>query len=128
MGMDRDEELLRAAEKAGKAAYAPYSHFQVGAALRGKSGRVYLGCNVENASYGAALCAERAAVAAAVTAGEREFESIAIAGGQNPTLPCGICRQVLSEFSPEMTVICRGQTGGIEKFPLKSLLPHAFNL
>lgn len=124
--MNADEELLSAAQKARENAYAPYSRFRVGAALRGKSGRIFAGCNVENASFGAALCAERSAVGAAVAAGEREFESIAIVGGSAPTLPCGICRQVLQEFSPEIAVICRGRDGGIVRYPLKELLPHAF--
>lgn len=100
-----DRELFALAAKARERAYSPYSHYTVGAALLGKSGRVYLGVNVENASFGATNCAERTAVFSAVANGERKFAAIAVAGGRkgeqpSDCTPCGICRQVLSEFCP----------------------------
>ncbi len=98
--------LLNTAQEARKRAYAPYSHFMVGAALMGESGKVYTGCNVENASYPAGLCAERSAVAQGISQGEQRFAAIAITGGGKgqesplgPAYPCGICRQVLLELS-----------------------------
>ena len=119
------EKLLLRAREAREAAYAPYSGFRVGAALLSRDGRVFLGCNVENVSFGAANCAERTAVFSAVAAGCREFSAIAISAGDEIVFPCGICRQVLAEFSPELTVIC-GKTGGYELFCLSELLPHGF--
>ena len=118
--------LLALAEEIRGNAHAKYSHFHVGAALLTASGKVYLGVNVENASYPAGLCAERSAISAAVTAGERDFTAIAICGGlaSEPCFPCGICRQVLSEFcGPDFPVIL---STGI--YPLKNLLPHSFTL
>jgi cytidine deaminase len=107
-------------------AYAPYSGFKVGAALLGKSGRVYTGCNVENASYGLTCCAERNAVSKAISEGEREFKAIAICSDSpQPTAPCGACRQVLHEFNPGMEVIMAG-TNLTVKAPLNKLLPLAF--
>ena len=99
----QDKDLFDQAVRARERAYAPYSHYTVGAALLGKSGKLYLGVNVENASFGATCCAERTAVFSAVACGEREFVAIAIAGGREgePSgicAPCGICRQVLAEF------------------------------
>ncbi|MBE6883055.1 MAG: cytidine deaminase [Ruminococcaceae bacterium] len=89
-----------------KFAYVPYSHFQVGAALLGRSGRIYSGCNIENSSYGATNCAERTALFKAVSEGEREFDAIAIVSSAGTaTPPCGICRQVLSEFAPALPVL-----------------------
>jgi cytidine deaminase len=120
------EFLLKCAREAREAAYAPYSGFKVGAALLTRGGRVFKGCNVENVSYGAANCAERTAVFSAVAAGCRDFDSIAIYAGDEIILPCGICRQVLAEFSPDITVIC-GKKDGYELFSLSELLPHCFN-
>jgi cytidine deaminase len=108
-------------------AYAPYSGFRVGAALLGSDGSISDGCNVENASYPAGICAERAALAAAVAHGERSFVAIAIATeAQTPTPPCGLCRQALVEFSPALTVLSVSRTGGDASWPLSALLPHAF--
>ena len=108
-------------------AYAPYSGFRVGAALLGTDGSIAVGCNVENVSYPAGLCAERAAVAAAVTGGVTEFAAIVIATeADTPTPPCGICRQVLMEFAPQIAV-CSVTRGGAEsQWSLSDLLPQAF--
>ena len=101
-----NQELIAKAKEAMTKAYAPYSHFQVGAALLAKDGRVFTGCNVENATYGATICAERTAVTKAVSEGVREFEKIAIvASSGDYAAPCGICRQVLFEFMPEGKVV-----------------------
>jgi cytidine deaminase len=125
--MDREGLLQRAAE-ARERAHAPYSGFRVGAALLTEAGTVFVGCNVENASYGLTLCAERVAVSAAVAAGETRFEAVAVVteprdGG--PVAPCGACRQVLSEFAPSITVV--SQAGDrIEEWTLDRLLPAPF--
>jgi cytidine deaminase len=108
-------------------AHAPYSRFPVGAALLGESGRVYLAVNVENASYGLSVCAERSAVFAAVAAGERRFAALAVATDTDrPTPPCGACRQVLREFVEDLPVHLAGRQGPIETRRLTELLPHAF--
>jgi cytidine deaminase len=108
-------------------AYAPYSGFRVGAALLGTDGSVTEGCNVENASFPAGICAERGAVAGALARGIRDFESITIATeAQEPTPPCGICRQVLEEFSPHLLVISVTSEGREARWTLDELLPRAF--
>lgn len=108
-------------------AYAPYSNFRVGAALLAKDGRVFTGANVENASYGLSLCAERAAVAQAVAAGAQEFEAIAIvAGDTTPVPPCGMCRQFLAEFAPRMPVHSYTPSGAQLESTVSELLPHGF--
>jgi cytidine deaminase len=119
------EELIRLAREARQRAYAPYSRFAVGAALLGRSGRVYTACNVENVSYGLSICAERAAVFKAVSEGEQEFEALAVvtsAGGS----PCGACRQVLAEFNYDMTVYVADTEGQYRVFTVEELLPEAF--
>jgi cytidine deaminase len=122
-----DKNLIACAKEAREHAYAPYSRFQVGAALLGRSGRVYTGCNVENASYPAGTCAERCAVGKAVSEGEREFEAIAVIGdSEGPCTPCGICRQVLYEFSPAMRVIMVNLEGDTLISSASELLPGAF--
>lgn len=108
-------------------AYAPYSGFRVGAALLGTDGSITEGCNVENASFPAGICAERGAVAAAVARGVRAFDSLAIATeAEEPTPPCGICRQVLEEFSPHLLVVSVTSDGREARWTLDELLPRAF--
>ncbi len=121
-------KLLELAEKAKEHAYVPYSNFKVGAALLTKSGKVYTGCNVEVASYGATNCAERTAIYKAISEGEREFEKIAIASSNDDeTFPCGICRQVIVEFSKDLKIIL-GSTNKniIKEYTINDLLPHSF--
>ena len=123
---DLAQALLDRARQVMAHAYAPYSQFPVGAALRTPTGEVFTGCNVENASIGLTTCAERNAIAAAVSHGHRDFEFIAItANTQAPTYPCGVCRQVLREFAPDLTVILPGPQGPATT-TLAELLPHSF--
>jgi cytidine deaminase len=123
------QALMAEAVRARKHAYAPYSRFPVGAALLTKDGRVYLGCNVENASYGLAICAERNAVWKAVSDGVTEFAAIAVtARDGRGAPPCGSCRQVLHEFAPHAWVYWRDARGRILKRRLAGLLPDAFRL
>ena len=129
-----NEELIIEAKKARQMAYTPYSHFKVGAVLVAKSGKIYYGCNVENASYSVTNCAERTAFFKAVSEGEREFEKIAIVGGAEGTeademcTPCGVCRQVMMEFcNPErfQIVLADGKEKCVQ-FSLRELLPYGF--
>lgn len=133
--MDFDaKELMRLAVCARENSYAPYSHFAVGAALLAEDGRVYTGCNVENASYGLSNCAERTALFKAVSEGARRFKAIAVAGGAQhesgqlpPCTPCGACRQALYEFGgQELPVVMAGVADTYEILPLGQLLPRAF--
>lgn len=121
-------ELLEIAKQAMQYAYAPYSHFKVGAALVTDTGHIYTGCNIENASYGAANCAERTAIFKAVSQGERHIQEIAIVSDAGkPAFPCGICRQVLSEFMDEDGIIILEIEKNPQKFRLKELLPYSFS-
>lgn len=120
------KKLVEMAYEAAEKAYVPYSGFNVGAALLGKSGKVYTGCNVESASYGGTNCAERTALFKAVSEGEQEFTAIAIVGKtREKTFPCGICRQVLAEFGDELDVIIADELD-YEVIKLKELIPHVF--
>ncbi len=120
-----DKKLVDAAIQARRNAYAPYSKFAVGAALLTKSGEIFSGCNVENVSLGLTICAERAAVAAAVAHGQREFVAVAIVTeSKEPAAPCGACRQVLAEFNPAMKVISSTVGGREETSTLADLLPR----
>ena len=121
------EKLIELARIARENAYAPYSHFKVGAALLTKNGKVFTGCNIENSSFGASMCAERVAVFKAVSEGEREFETIAlVTNTEEPAMPCGICRQVLSEFAPNIKIYAANLTGTVKETSLRELLPYAF--
>ncbi len=121
------EKLIELARIARENAYAPYSHFKVGTALLTKNGKVFTGCNIENSSFGASMCAERVAVFKAVSEGEREFETIAlVTNTEEPAMPCGICRQVLSEFAPNIKIYAANLTGTVKETSLKELLPYAF--
>jgi len=124
-GADR---LVGAARTARRRAYAPYSRFRVGAAVRAR-GRVFEGANVENASYGLTLCAERSAVTAAVLAGARRLDAVAVASGTSPpTPPCGMCLQTLAEFAgPELPVLLAGARGAVVETTLGELLPRGFS-
>ena len=126
------EPLLEAAEAVSRKAHAPYSKFRVGAALITPTGEVFTGCNVENASYGLTICAERNAVFAAVAAGFKEFSAIAVVSGKPPLpAPCGACRQVLAEFcGPELPVYAAvaGKLNKVKSFTLGGLLPETFRL
>lgn len=124
-----DQTLLALAREAMKNSYSPYSHYAVGAALLAKDGRIFLGCNVENASLGATICAERTAFVKAVSEGAREFEAIAVATGDTPGWPCGICRQFMSEFAPNLRVLVTwGDGAHVEESTLQQILPHQFEL
>lgn len=120
-------ELIRLAEKARERAYAPYSGFRVGAAVLTSRGKVYTGSNIENASYGLTLCAERVAVSKAVSEGDSRIIAIAVVSdGRQPAAPCGACRQVLHEFGAGMPVILANLKGGVVMEDLSHLLPQAF--
>ena len=121
-----DEELLALARLATEKSYAPYSKYRVGAALLCADGRVYQGCNVENASFGLSNCAERTALFKAVSEGEREFTAIAIASSGAPPYPCGACRQVLNEFAPDLRVLVTWGENEVDETTLAALLPHGF--
>ena len=127
------EQLVREALEAMHFAYVPYSGFTVGAALLTKSGKVYRGCNIENAAYGPSNCAERTAFFTAIAAGETEFESIAVVGGKDGVVtdifpPCGVCRQVMQEFcAPDFMIYMGRGDDSYEAVPLEQLLPYGFN-
>lgn len=130
------EELIRIAYEAQKFSYSPYSGFQVGAALLAKSGKVYTGCNIENAAFSPTNCAERTAFFKAVSEGEKEFEAIAIVGNKKDALseewefctPCGVCRQVMLEFvNQDAFLVILGKGEEVKTFTLKELLPESFS-
>lgn len=123
-----EKQLCELAVAMLERAYVPYSHFPVGAALLCKDGTVFTGCNIENAAYGATVCAERTAIFKAVSEGHREFDTLVIAGRSDGyCVPCGTCRQVMMEFAPELTVICLNRRGESRKFALRELLPYGFD-
>ncbi len=127
--MINEATLLGVAKEAAARAYAPYSEFQVGAAIQTADGGIYTGVNVENASFGLTLCAERAALAAAVNDNQREFTRIAIAVmGRRQVWPCGACLQALSEFGSDIQIITEDESGQPVSRKLKELLPESFDL
>lgn len=124
-----DHELLNMAIKAAEHAYAPYSCFKVGAALECENGRIFTGCNVENGALGSTMCAERVAIFKAISEGETKFTRIAIYGDSaDYCMPCGACRQVMSEFSQGMEVLSANGAGSYVSYRLDQLLPHSFKL
>ena len=124
-----ERHLVDVAREARAGAYAPYSRFRVGAALRLDDGEVVTGANVENAAFPATMCAERVAVSHAVTHGRRSFVQLAVVGnGADPCTPCGTCRQVLNEFAPSLPVLAGGEHGPVVRYVLdRDLLPHGFD-
>lgn len=128
INVKNDSELMDMAKEAMKSAYAPYSHFAVGAAVETDDGKVYCGCNIENSSYGATNCAERTAIFKVVSEGYRRITRIAICDSNNSfAWPCGICRQVMSEFAVEDFYVILEDNGKISNFSLKELLPNSFS-
>jgi len=126
----KDDELITAAAKARESAYAPYSHFRVGAALLDEKNRLFTGCNVENASYGATCCGERTAIFKAISTGSRKIRRLAIVCDQDePCMPCGICRQVMAEFAaPDFELLAASPSGSFRRYTMTELLPDAFVL
>lgn len=125
--MEQYKELVEKAKEAMAYAYVPYSKFQVGAALLCEDGKIYTGCNVENASFGATNCAERTAIFKAVSEGERRFKAIAIVSSSKDfTYPCGICRQVIGEFMKQGEIILENAEGELKIYPFNDLLPYHF--
>lgn len=129
-----DSELIKNATSMLKFSYSPYSNFCVGVALLSKNGKIYTGCNIENAAFGPSNCAERTAFFKAISEGQKEFVKIAIVGGKNAILgdfcpPCGVCRQVMAEFcSKDFKIILANSKNEIKTFTLEELLPQSFNL
>ncbi|NLB53579.1 MAG: cytidine deaminase [Syntrophomonadaceae bacterium] len=123
------EELIAAARKAQNNSYSPYSQFKVGAALLTDGGNIYTGVNVENASFGLTVCAERVAIFNAISNGEKDFSAIAITGDHKGyTYPCGACLQVLAEFSPQIKILLTDENDNYQEYYLKDLLPQLFSL
>lgn len=122
-----DRELIKLAIEAREKSYSPYSKFKVGAAVLTKSGKVFLGCNIENAGYTPTICAERVAVSKCVSEGYTDIEKIAVVGSDTKTsFPCGVCRQFMVEFGRELKVICAKNTESYEVYTLEQLLPNSF--
>lgn len=122
-----DQQLYQYSVTQQQFSYAPYSHFCVGAALLCQNGKLYGGCNIESAAYSATLCAERTALAKAVSEGEHGFSAIAISASSGEfAFPCGVCRQLLAEFNPDLLVIVGNHRGELKRYSLRELLPEAF--
>ena len=121
-------ELYEKAQDMVNKAYAPFSKFKVGAALLSKDGRVFTGVNVENSSLGGTICAERTAFVKAISEGAREFQAIAVVSGEGAVWPCGICRQFLYEFAPDLTVVTGADEDSLEIHSLRELFPEGFRL
>ena len=127
--MEKDsEELIEIAKQAREKASAPFSNFKVGAVLVGKTGEIFTGCNIENASYGLTMCAERVAIFKAISEGAREFQKIiVVANTDELTPPCGACRQIIWEFCGDIEIILANLHGKTETFQMKELFPRAFD-
>ncbi|HEC92872.1 MAG TPA: cytidine deaminase [Candidatus Atribacteria bacterium] len=122
------EKLFKEAEKARKKAYTPYSKFKVGAAVLTTDGKIFTGCNIENASFGLTVCAERVAILKAISEGSYKFEAMAIIGDtERPCSPCGACRQVISEFGEDIKIAMSNLKGDVKIKKISELLPEAFN-
>ena len=129
MDIKEKRSLIIEARRAREASYSPYSHFSVGAAVLCDNGKIYRGCNIENAAYSPTCCAERVALFSAVADGERDFRAIAIVGDSAPCYPCGVCRQVMAELCREDTeIILEKGDGEPDSLKLSELLPYAFKL
>lgn len=131
MGKYTEKELMQAAMQARELAYTPYSNYRVGAALLCKDGKLYTGCNIENAAYTPSICAERTAFAKAVSEGKREFEAIAVVGGKAGEIsegctPCGVCRQVMAEFCDASFKVILGTPENFRVYPFSEVLPLSF--
>lgn len=126
----KHKELYDKAVEAMKNSYSPYSNYKVGAAVLTKSGKIFTGCNVENASYGATICGERTAIVKAVSEGYKDFEAIAICGSDEgiPAFPCGICRQFIFEFGSDIKIIVQDENKEIKTYKISELLPKGFRL
>ena len=124
--MIEDKKLIGYAIKAKEKSYSPYSNFKVGAAVLTEEGKVFTGCNIENAAYSPTICAERTAIAKAVSEGYRSFTKIAIVGGDEGAFPCGVCRQFIKEFSDDMVFLIAKSTGEYEEYTLEEVLPNGF--
>lgn len=123
-----NNELIKMAHKAKEFAYSPYSNFKVGAALLTTNGKVFLGCNIENGSYGATNCAERTAIFKAISEGYTDFEKIAIVSSSGDfTMPCGICLQVMSEFMLDKDIVLSNDNGDVKVLKVRDFLPHNFS-
>ena len=123
-----EKELCQKATEMLDRAYVPYSHFRVGAVLECSDGTVFTGCNIENAAYGPTICAERTAAVKAISEGHRDFRRIVIAGkSEDYCFPCGLCRQFLYEFAPDLEVVCLNGKGESITITLRELLPHGFD-
>ena len=126
--MSEHDKLIAAAKQARENAHAPFSNFRVGSALRAKSGRVYTGCNIENATYGLTMCAERVAIYKAISEGERGFDAIVVvADTPKPTAPCGACRQLIWEFCGDIEVILASPNGKVKMVRMSTLFPKPFD-
>lgn len=130
--MVSNEELIKMANEARSLSYSPYSHYRVGAALLTESGKVYIGCNIENAAYTPTVCAERVAFFKAISNGERSFCKMAIVGGPEGSInelctPCGVCRQVMAEFCKKDFVLVLGTPEKFGEYTLEQMLPYSFS-